>query len=74
MATGTLARLLKTKTLHRIVNNQKTYQQFLKICQEYDSQFEVLGVGARSASGLLIIAERNEDGSNLEEAYPENKG
>ncbi len=56
------------------MNNQKTYQQFLKICQEYDSQFEVLGVGARSASGLLIIAERNEDGSNLEEAYPENKG
>ncbi|NLJ50491.1 MAG: class I SAM-dependent methyltransferase [Candidatus Atribacteria bacterium] len=74
MATGTLARLLKTKTLQRIVNNQKAYQYFLKMSREYDSQFEVLGVGARSASGLLIIAERNKNGSNLEEAHSKNKG
>lgn len=73
MATGTLARLLKTKTLQRIVNNQKTYQQFLGICQEYDSQFEVLGVGARSASGLLVVAERNKNESNMEETHSENK-
>lgn len=73
VATGTLARLLKTKTLQRIVNNQKAYQQFLEICQEYDSQFEVLGVGARSASGLLVIAERNKNGSDLEETHFKNK-
>ena len=73
MATGTLARLLKTKTLQRIVNNQKAYQHFLEMSREYDSQFEVLGVGARSASGLFIIAERNKNGSNLEEAHSKNK-
>lgn len=73
MATGTLARLLKTKTLQRIINNQKAYQQFLGICQEYDSQFEVLGVGARSASGLLVVAERNKNESDLEETHFENK-
>jgi len=73
VANGTLARLLKTKTLQRIVNNQKAYQYFLEMSREYDSQFEVLGVGARSASGLLIIAERNKNGSNLEKAHIKNK-
>ncbi len=72
-ATGTLARLLKTKTLRRMVNNQKIYRQFLEICQEYDSQFEVLGIGAGSASGLLLIAERIKNESSMEKAHSANK-
>ena len=70
VASGSLVRLLSPLTLRKIYKNQETYRSFLNLCREYDSQIEVLGVGARSASGLFIVAERNHHGTNLEKTDP----
>ncbi|MDK2897631.1 MAG: hypothetical protein PWP04_1751 [Candidatus Atribacteria bacterium] len=61
VATGTLARLLPRRTLKKIVRDRVLYQDFLELSSLYDSQFEVLGVGSRVASGLLVVAERGKD-------------
>ncbi len=61
VATGTLARMLPLKTLRKLSKNSKLYREFLRISLEYDSQIEVLGIGARSASGILVIAHRNKE-------------
>lgn len=60
VATGTLARLLPKKTLRTIVKNPRLFEEFLELSLWYDAQLEVLGVGARGASGLLVVAERDE--------------
>ena len=60
VASGTLARLLPRRTLKKIVNNPPLYKEFLEFSREYDALFEVLGVGAKVASGLLVIGERKE--------------
>ncbi len=61
VATGTLARMLPLKTLRKLSKNSKLYHEFLRISLEYDSQIEVLGIGAKSASGILVIAYRNKE-------------
>ncbi|WP_427365625.1 class I SAM-dependent methyltransferase [Candidatus Caldatribacterium saccharofermentans] len=58
VATGTLSRLVSPRTLRRIVRNPKLYEEFLKLSHWYDAHFEVLGVGSRVASGLLVVARR----------------
>lgn len=58
VATGSLSRLLPTKTLRAIVRNSWFYREFLELSRWYDAQIEVLGVGSRVASGLLVVAER----------------
>lgn len=63
VATGSLARLLSRKTLRTIVRNPKLYEEFLKLSRLYDAQFEILGVGSRVASGLLVVAERKNSGA-----------
>lgn len=60
VATGSLARLLPPRTLKKIVKDQVLYQDFLELSSLYDAQFEVLGVGSRLASGLLLVAEKGE--------------
>lgn len=60
VATGTLARMLSPKTLRKLSKDANLYREFLKISLEYDSQIEVLGIGARSASGILIVAHRKQ--------------
>ncbi|HSV31530.1 MAG TPA: class I SAM-dependent methyltransferase [Atribacteraceae bacterium] len=60
-ATGTLARLLPRKTLLSILKKAELYRHFLQMSFQYDAQIEALGVGAKSASGLLIVAERPEE-------------
>ena len=61
VATGSLSRLLSPKTLRAIVRNPGLYRDFLKLSLWYDAQIEVLGVGSRVASGLLLVAEREGD-------------
>jgi SAM-dependent methyltransferase len=58
VASGTLARLLPRRTLKKIVNSPSLYKEFLELSREYDALFEVLGVGAKVASGLLVVGER----------------
>lgn len=58
VATGSLARLLPRRTLRSIMRNPKLYEEFLELSRLYDGQFEILGVGSRVASGLLVVAER----------------
>lgn len=58
VATGSLARLLPKRTLRTIMRNPKLYEEFLELSRFYDAQFEVLGVGSRVASGLLVVAQR----------------
>ncbi len=57
-ATGTLARLIPTRALRRILKNPQLTEEFLDLSRQFDSRFEVHGVGAKIASGLLIIARR----------------
>lgn len=58
MAPGSLARLLPKRTLRAIVRDRERYEEFLELSRFYDAQLEVLGVGSRVASGLLVVAER----------------
>ncbi len=60
VATGSLARLLPRKTLRAIVRDPGLYEDFLELSRWYDAQLEVLGVGSKVASGLLVVAERED--------------
>ncbi len=61
-ATGTLARLVPPRALRRILKNQQLTEEFLELSRQYDSRFEVQGIGSRVASGLLIVARRKHSG------------
>lgn len=65
VASGTLARLLPPRTLKKIVNNPSLYKEFLEFSREYDALFEVLGVGAKVASGLLVVGERRNSNEEM---------
>ncbi len=64
-ATGTLARLLPPRTLRKIVRDPELYREFVHLSLLYDAQIEVLGVGCKVASGLLVVAEK-EDAHGVE--------
>lgn len=61
VATGALSRLLPRKTLQTIVRNPKLYREFLSLSRWYDARLEVLGVGSKVASGLLVVAQRERE-------------
>lgn len=65
VASGTLARLLPRRTLKKIVNSPSLYREFLEFSREYDALFEMLGVGAKVASGLLVVGERKNSGEKM---------
>lgn len=60
-ATGTLARLISPAARRKLIRNPRLYQEFLDLSLVYDMQFEVLGVGCKVASGLFVLAEKEEN-------------
>jgi ubiquinone/menaquinone biosynthesis C-methylase UbiE len=61
VATGTLARLISPAARKKLLRNPRLYREFLDLALLYDAQFEVLGVGCKVASGLLLVAEKEHD-------------
>ena len=55
-APGTLARFTDPELLKKLFENREAYINFLDFEESFDSEPDLLGVGAVGAGGLLVTA------------------
>jgi len=59
-APGTLSRFVEPELLKGFINNKEAHESYLDFEEKYDSDINVLAIGAIRAGGLLITAAKNE--------------
>ncbi|MCL0070155.1 class I SAM-dependent methyltransferase [Dehalococcoidia bacterium] len=57
-APGTLTRFVDPELLKRLINDKEAYESYLDFEERYDSDMNVLGIGAIGAGGLLVTAQK----------------
>jgi len=55
---GSLARWFDQETLERMRSNAALYEEFLDLCERFDSEIMPGGTGTRERMGLIAVAER----------------
>ena len=57
-APGTLSCFVDPELLKRLINDKKAYESYLDFEERYDSDINVMGIGAVGAGGLLVTAQK----------------